>query len=376
MRRQFDAVNHPLPRRTPLCVGLATACACVAVATPATADSGSMSVAAATATVEAPAPDAAAKPAGMAIGQSGNRVKSLQRTLFQLGLPVARDGEFGRATDIAVRRYEVQEGLEVDGVVTTDEFRAMRKAARPKRAERSFASRTLRRGAVGTDVRAVQRLLLANGIDGPTHGKFTASTQSKVRRWQRTEKLKADGTLTREEARLLRKQTPPPPGAATSEPQIELKVDEQGYTFPIKGKWRWGKGATLFGDRGGAHQGVDAFAVCGTPLVAASAGKVKLNKSHGAAGNYVVITDTPTGEDQVYMHLKSRSPLKVGDAVTAGQEIGEVGDTGNADGCHLHFEIWTKGGYYTGGAPRNPKADLTRWSVSAGNPARSSFFQT
>ncbi|MGE4428442.1 MAG: peptidoglycan DD-metalloendopeptidase family protein [Solirubrobacteraceae bacterium] len=376
MRRPTAAVTRPLPRRTRLavCVGVLTSSFCVVA--PAGADSGSMSVSAATGPTAAATDEAAAKPDGMAIGQSGNRVKSLQRTLFQLGLPVARDGEFGRATDIAVRRYEVQEHLTVDGVVTTSEFRAMRKRARPKRAERNFASRTLRRGAVGTDVRAVQRLLLANGINGPTHGKFTASTQSKVKRWQRAERLKADGSLTRKEARQLRQQTPPPPGAATSEPGVELKVDEQGYTFPIKGRWRWGSGATLFGDRGGAHQGVDAFAVCGTPLVAASAGKVSFNKSHGAAGNYVVITDTPTGEDQVYMHMKARSPLKVGTTVTAGQAIGEVGDTGNADGCHLHFELWTKGGYYSGGAPRDPKADLTRWSVSAGNPARSSFFQT
>lgn len=141
-----------------------------------------------------------------------------------------------------------------------------------------------------------------------------------------------------------------------------------GYTFPLQGRWSFGGAATAFGDRGGAHEGVDLLSACGTPVVAASSGTVKTNTIQSAAGNYVVITDAPSGEDQVYMHLQSPSSLKVGDRVDAGSPVGAVGDTGNATGCLLHFELWSAPGWYEGGKPRDPRGDLTSWIGTA--PAR------
>lgn len=138
-----------------------------------------------------------------------------------------------------------------------------------------------------------------------------------------------------------------------------------GFTFPLQGDWSFGGSATAFGDRGGAHQGIDLLSPCGTPVVAASSGTVKTNASQSAAGNYVVLTDTPSGEDQVYMHLQSRSTLKVGDAVTAGSPIAPVGDTGNATACLLHVELWTAPGWYEGGRPRDPRPDIEAWSGTA-----------
>ena len=54
------------------------------------------------------------------------------------------------------------------------------------------------------------------------------------------------------------------------------------------------------------------------------------------------------------MHLQTASPLPVGQKIVAGQEIGRVGDTGNASACHLHFELWSNPGYYQGGAALDP----------------------
>jgi murein DD-endopeptidase MepM/ murein hydrolase activator NlpD len=47
--------------------------------------------------------------------------------------------------------------------------------------------------------------------------------------------------------------------------------------------------------------------------------------------------------------------------VRTGQRIGEVGETGNASGCHLHFEIWSAPGWYEGGNFLNPTKKLKRW---------------
>lgn len=138
-----------------------------------------------------------------------------------------------------------------------------------------------------------------------------------------------------------------------------------GHTFPVLGAWRYGGAATVFG-AGRGHQGNDLFAACGTPIVAAMAGTVKTNTFQSRAGHYVVVTDTPSGEDHVYMHLESPSTLKVGTRVEAGGTIGFVGDSGRADGCHLHFEIWTAPGWYSGGSARDPRRTLAEWASSSG----------
>ena len=102
---------------------------------------------------------------------------------------------------------------------------------------------------------------------------------------------------------------------------------------------------------------------CGTPLVAARGGIVKLNKFESNAGNYLVIDGAGTDLDYAYMHLRERSPLKKGAVVLTGQVIGAVGQTGDATACHLHFEIWTGPGWYTGGQPIDPLASLKAWDA-------------
>jgi murein DD-endopeptidase MepM/ murein hydrolase activator NlpD len=130
--------------------------------------------------------------------------------------------------------------------------------------------------------------------------------------------------------------------------------------FPILGASKFGTGAAAFGG-GRGHQGQDTFAACGTPLVAAHGGKVKYAGYHSAAGNYVVIDNAGVGTDYVYMHLRDVALVKTGERVLTGQPIGYVGQTGRASGCHLHFEIWTAPGWYSGGAPIDPLPTLRGW---------------
>jgi murein DD-endopeptidase MepM/ murein hydrolase activator NlpD len=135
------------------------------------------------------------------------------------------------------------------------------------------------------------------------------------------------------------------------------------HMFPVRGKHDFGDGGARFGAgrTGHSHQGQDVFANCGTPMVAARAGKVAHKGYHSAAGYYLVIAGSGTGQDYLYAHLREPALVSKGGRVYTGQPIGEVGDTGNARGCHLHFEIWSSPGWYKGGRPFDPLAELQRW---------------
>jgi len=141
--------------------------------------------------------------------------------------------------------------------------------------------------------------------------------------------------------------------------------DFYGHMFPIRGPHTYSSGAGRFGDdRGGrSHQGEDVFAKCGTPLVAARGGVIKFKQYHSAAGNYIVIDVEGTDLDYAYMHMRSPSPFKTGDRVYTGQVIGQVGDTGRASGCHLHFETWSGPGWYDGGRPLDPLPAMKQWDA-------------
>jgi murein DD-endopeptidase MepM/ murein hydrolase activator NlpD len=85
--------------------------------------------------------------------------------------------------------------------------------------------------------------------------------------------------------------------------------------------------------------------------------------SEGAGGNYLVIRGRDR-RDYVYMHMQQPSDLRPGDRVETGERIGRVGDTGNADGCHLHFELWTAPGWYAGGHPLDTARMLAAWDAA------------
>jgi murein DD-endopeptidase MepM/ murein hydrolase activator NlpD len=133
--------------------------------------------------------------------------------------------------------------------------------------------------------------------------------------------------------------------------------------FPVRGAHDFGGAGAGFGSgrAGHSHQGHDVFAKCGTRMVAARGGRVKFKQYHSAAGNYIVIDGDGTDVDYVYMHLDQPSPFSAGDRVYTGQTIGAVGDTGNAQGCHLHFELWGAPGWYDGGKPFDPLPSLQAW---------------
>lgn len=84
------------------------------------------------------------------------------------------------------------------------------------------------------------------------------------------------------------------------------------------------------------HTGLDIAVNEGTVFVSAMSGTVELVSSEGAYGNHFKITNGDVST--IYAHCKTVY-VKEGQQVTAGEEVAEVGSTGNSTGPHLHFEI-------------------------------------
>ena len=91
------------------------------------------------------------------------------------------------------------------------------------------------------------------------------------------------------------------------------------------------------------HQGIDIGASTGTSVIAAAAGEVVISTYSYSAGNYIMINHG-SGIFTIYMHLSKRI-ASVGQEVSQGQLIGEVGSTGYSTGPHLHFGIRKNGNY-------------------------------
>ncbi len=98
------------------------------------------------------------------------------------------------------------------------------------------------------------------------------------------------------------------------------------------------------------HSGVDIGAGYGDTIMAAASGTVILvsepvegkNKGGSGYGNYCVI-DHGNGYTTLYGHARDIY-VKVGQKVSRGKAIGEVGSTGTSTGAHLHFEVRVNGG--------------------------------
>lgn len=110
-----------------------------------------------------------------------------------------------------------------------------------------------------------------------------------------------------------------------------------------------------FGPRWGRnHNGIDIGAVTpgvwGDPIYAAESGTVITSGWSNSAGNWIRISHG-NGIISVYMHCSQRL-VSVGDRVERGQKIATMGDTGNSQGVHLHFEVRTGGTAYTAVNPR------------------------
>ena len=131
------------------------------------------------------------------------------------------------------------------------------------------------------------------------------------------------------------------------QPEVVLSQAEQDANY-IKNKINFikpveGKISSMFGSRNPTtptvpknHTGTDIAAETGTKIVSATDGTVIVAENRGDYGKHIKIQI----EDVilVYAHC-NKLYVKEGDTISQGQEIAEVGATGNVTGPHLHFEV-------------------------------------
>lgn len=107
-----------------------------------------------------------------------------------------------------------------------------------------------------------------------------------------------------------------------------------GFVWPVAGYVSSGFGMR----RGSMHDGVDIVAAEGAGVRAARSGHVIYAHNRiGGYGNMVIIRH-PDSYSTVYAHL-SRMEVRKGQFISKGQSVGRVGQTGHAEGPHLHFEV-------------------------------------
>jgi hypothetical protein len=173
------------------------------------------------------------------------------------------------------------------------------------------------------------------------------------------------------------------PAAARSD-LVAAKVPQ--LIFPVVGDARY---TDDFGDpRGqGRHEGIDIMAPKRSVAVAAEAGTVKLWTTSARAGCMLYL-DGESGTQYLYVHLNNDltrgndntgkcaagvaypRALKSGERVDAGEPVGFVGDSGDADGIasHLHFEVHPTDREAANPYPHLRRARKLLFAVAPGKP--------
>jgi len=108
--------------------------------------------------------------------------------------------------------------------------------------------------------------------------------------------------------------------------------------WPVEGPVTSAYGLRFRGLKPGLHRGVDIRVPEETEIRAMARGRVRFAGTMRGYG-LVVWLDHPGEVITVYGHL-SAIHVRAGESVRGGQVVGLSGQTGDATGPHLHFEVW------------------------------------
>jgi murein DD-endopeptidase MepM/ murein hydrolase activator NlpD len=121
----------------------------------------------------------------------------------------------------------------------------------------------------------------------------------------------------------------------------EIHQQQQGFVYPVETPLV----SSVFGHiaeirNNKPHHGIDFRGAIGTPVFASATGKVLIADSSTLSKGYgLTVVIQHAGKTQtLYAHL-DKSAVKAGQAVSQGQVIGYMGETGKVTGPHLHFEM-------------------------------------
>ncbi|HLS95114.1 MAG TPA: peptidoglycan DD-metalloendopeptidase family protein [Sphingobacterium sp.] len=121
---------------------------------------------------------------------------------------------------------------------------------------------------------------------------------------------------------------------------LEAKLDGMPLGVPHPGRItsRFGYRRNPFTNRGREmHSGVDLKGRIGDPVKATAKGRVTFAGYKGDYG-YVVMVKHNNGYETRYAHL-TRTRVRKGQTVDAGEIVGLLGSTGRSTGPHLHYEV-------------------------------------
>lgn len=118
------------------------------------------------------------------------------------------------------------------------------------------------------------------------------------------------------------------------------------WSAPLAAAYPVSAGYGVAGDwLAGHHTGIDFAVPSGTRVSGIGPGTVDLAREYGDYGNAVVVR-MDDGHFVLFAHL-SRTAVKPGERVGAGDRLGDSGATGRVTGPHLHFEVRTTRHYRT-----------------------------
>lgn len=123
------------------------------------------------------------------------------------------------------------------------------------------------------------------------------------------------------------------------------QVSADGWASPASGRISSQFGIRIHpvtGERK-MHYGIDYADACGSPIYAATSGRVVFAGAAGGYG-YLITIDHGNGVQSRYAHMYADGLfVRPGDDVAAGQNIAAIGNSGVSSGCHLHFELRVNG---------------------------------